>query len=65
MPIHVLLLPYDSASWYHTLPHVKTEDDFRGLTDEEVEKYMEYFKEPHQISQEDVESDMGFEIYTF
>jgi hypothetical protein len=42
-----------------------TEDDFRGLTDEEVEKYMEYFKEPHQISQEDVESDMGFEIYTF
>ena len=42
-----------------------TEDDFHGSTDEEVEKYMEYFKEPHQISQEDVESDMGFEIYTF
>ena len=42
-----------------------TEDDFRSLTDAEVEKYMEYFKEPHQISQDEVNSDMGFTIYSF
>lgn len=39
-----------------------TEDDFRGLTDEEVTKYMEVFKEPEQISQAEVEAHMG---YTF
>ena len=42
-----------------------TEDDFRSLTDAEVEKYMECFKEPHQISQDEVNSDMGFTIYSF
>ena len=41
-----------------------TEDDFRGLTDEEVERYMEVFKDPEQISQEDVEADTGFTIYS-
>lgn len=35
-------------------------DDFRSLTDEEVEKYMERFAVPDQISQEEVEADMGF-----
>lgn len=39
-----------------------TEDDFRGLTDEEVTKYMEVFKEPEQISQAEVEADMGYTI---
>lgn len=39
-----------------------TEDDFRSLTDEEVVKYMNQFAEPEQISQEEVESDMGFTI---
>lgn len=39
-----------------------TEDDFRGLTDEEVTKYMEVFKEPEQISQAEAEAHMG---YTF
>ena len=39
-----------------------TEDDFRSLTDEEVVKYMNQFAEPEQISQEEVESDMGFTV---
>ena len=42
-----------------------TEDDFRSLTDEEVMTYMERFKEPEQISQAEVESDMGFTIISF
>ena len=41
-----------------------TSDDFRGLTDEEVTKYMDVFKEPEQISQAEVEADMGFTIIT-
>ena len=39
-----------------------TEDDFRGLTDSEVMKYMDRFKEPEQISQEEVQADIGFTI---
>ena len=39
-----------------------TEEDFRGLTDEEVTRYMDRFKEPEQISQEEVQGDMGFTI---
>ena len=35
-------------------------DDFRSLTDEEVTKYMDKFAVPDQISQEEVEADMGF-----
>ena len=35
-------------------------DDFRSLTDEQVEKYMDRFAVPDQISQEEVEADMGF-----
>jgi len=38
--------------------------NFRGLTDEEVTKYMDRFKEPEQISQEEVEGSMGFTIIT-
>lgn len=41
-----------------------TEDDFRGLTDEEVVKYMDRFKEPEDISQDEVESDMGIAFYS-
>lgn len=37
-----------------------TEDDFRSLTESEVTKYMDRFKEPEEISQEDVEADTGF-----
>lgn len=39
-----------------------TEEDFRGLTDEEVTRYMDRFKEPEQIPQEEVQGDMGFTI---
>ena len=39
-----------------------TEEDFRGLSDEEVTRYMDRFKEPEQISQEEVQGDMGFTI---
>lgn len=39
-------------------------DDFRGLTDEEVVKYMDRFKEPEDISQDEVESDMGITFYS-
>lgn len=41
-----------------------TEDDFRGLTDEEVVKYMTRFAEPEDISQDDVEADTGFTFYS-
>lgn len=37
-----------------------TGDDFRSLTDEEVVKYMDKFAVPDQISQDEVEADMGF-----
>ena len=39
-----------------------SEDSFRGLTDEEVAKYMDKFSQPEDISQADVEADMGFKI---
>ena len=42
-----------------------TGEDFRSLTDEEVEKYMQKFAEPQQISQEQVEEDTGFYFITF
>ena len=42
-----------------------TEDDFRSLTDEEVERYMARFAEPEDISQEEVQADTGFFIYGF
>ena len=41
-----------------------TADDFRGLTDEEVVKYMDKFAEPENISQDEVQADTGFTIYT-
>lgn len=39
-----------------------TEDAFRSLTDTEVTKYMDRFKEPEQISQAEVEADTGYTI---
>ena len=41
-----------------------TENDFRGLTDEEVVKYMDKFAEPEDISQDEVQADTGFIFYT-
>lgn len=40
-------------------------DDFRSLTDEEIQRYMERFAEPEQITQAEVEGDIGFTFYTF
>lgn len=39
-----------------------TEEDFRGLTDNEVDLYMDRFKEPEQISPEEVRADTGCTI---
>ena len=39
-----------------------TEEDFRGLTDSEVDLYMDRFKEPEQISPEEVRADTGCTI---
>jgi len=39
-------------------------EEFRGLTDEEVMRYMDRFAEVEDISTEEVEADMGFTIYT-
>ncbi len=38
------------------------DEDFRGLTDEEVVKYMDRFKEPDIISPEETQADTGFVI---
>ena len=38
------------------------EEEFRGLTDEETEKYMARFAEPEDISPEEVRADTGFVI---
>ena len=35
-----------------------------GLTDEEVQKYMNKYAEPEDISQDDVEADTGYIFYT-
>ena len=37
-----------------------TEDDFRGLTEQEAQTYLERFAQPEDISQDEVEADMGF-----
>lgn len=39
------------------------DSDFRGLTDEEVVKYMDRFSQIEDISQTEVEADTGFIIY--
>ena len=41
-----------------------TEDSFRGLTDDEADKYMKLFEQPEDISPEEIEAEMnsGFQI---
>ena len=39
--------------------------DFRGLTDAETLKYLEKYKVPEDISQEEVQSDMGIQVFGF
>ena len=40
------------------------ENDFRGLTDQEVERYMDRSAQPEDISQAEVEADMGYIIFS-
>lgn len=40
-------------------------ENFRSLTDEEMEKYAERFQEIEDISPQEVEANMGFEIHFF
>ena len=38
-------------------------EDFRSLTDEEVNKYVQKYAEPEDISDEETQADMGFVVY--
>ena len=40
-------------------------ENFRSLTDEEVSRYLQVYAEPHQISQREVQADMGFTFLCF
>ena len=40
-------------------------EDFCSLTDEQCEKYVREFAEPHEITQHEVENDMGCLIIGF
>ena len=40
-------------------------EDFRSLTDAEVEKYLAEFAQPEDISDDEVRDDMGIEFYSF
>lgn len=40
-------------------------EDFCSLSDEQCEKYVEMFSQPHTISQDEVEQDMKIEISFF
>lgn len=41
------------------------EDNFRGLTDEEADKYMKVFEKPEDISQEEINEEMNSGIQFF
>ena len=40
-------------------------ENFRSLMDAEVSRYLQVYAEPHQISQREVQADMGFTFYCF
>lgn len=40
-------------------------EDFRSLTDREVQRYLDRFQEIENISQKEVRSDMGFRFISF
>ena len=40
-------------------------ENFRSLTDAEVNRYLQMYAEPQQISQREVQADMGFTFYSF
>lgn len=39
--------------------------DYESLTDEQVERYMQKFGEPEEISEEETQSDVGFKFYAW
>ena len=39
--------------------------EYRSLTDDEVKYYLEKFKEPEEISDEETQADTGFQFITF
>ena len=41
------------------------EGGLRSLTDEETAKYLELFKEPEEISDDEVQNDIGFRFFCF
>lgn len=40
-------------------------EDFRSLTDAEVDRYLQHYAQPHEISQEEVQADMGWVFFSF
>ena len=40
-------------------------ENFRSLTDAEVNRYLQMYAEPQQISQREVRADMGMTFYCF
>jgi hypothetical protein len=42
-----------------------TEDDFCSLTDPQVEQYSNRFMEPQEISQQEVQDDMGYVLISY
>ena len=40
-------------------------ESFRSLPDAEVSRYLQVYAEPQQISQREVQADMGFTFYSF
>ena len=40
-------------------------EDFCSLTDTQVNHYLQQFSQPEQISQQEVQADMGFTFYSF
>ena len=42
----------------------ESDEDFRSLTKEETERYMELFAEPEHISSEEVQEDMGYMFFS-
>ena len=40
-------------------------ENFRSLTDAEVSRYLQVYAAPHQISQREVQADMGFTFLCF
>ena len=60
-----IILEQDINAIEYYLEQLKKDSSYDNMfiTGEEAEKYMTQFKEPEQISREEVEADMGFTIY--